>query len=506
MIKQHAFLSLSLIFAASSWGQSITGQRINCVNGEAAGHACLELDLLSKLSMNDYGAVLANDVWGWTDPSTDKEYALAGHSRGVSFVDITDPLNPIYLGYLPSHRHEASVWRDFKVYKNHVFVVVDGTGANGMQVFDLTELRTTTTPKLFSETAHYDKVSRVHNIAINERTGFAYLVGASSSAECPRGLHIVDITDPVSPTYAGCFRDLSTGRSRDGYVHDVQCVIYHGPDVAYKGKEICVSANETHISIVDVTDKSNIVGLSRSDYPDVGYAHQGWLSEDHRYFYLNDEWDEAPSSSTLSGTRTIIWDVEDLDDPVVHSNYIAPVLTVDHNLYVVGKYVLMANYTSGLRIVSFHDPSSPEEKAFFDTHPSSNNLSYRGAWSVYPYFKSGTIVVSSDPDGLFMLSSPSHIPSATETPEVPEGFVLSAAYPNPFNPVTTLILSMPESGLVDIRVHDIAGREVGKLLRGTLPAGSHVLRFEGHNLSSGTYLIVAKTAHGVQTQSVTLLK
>ena len=45
-----------------------------------------------------------NDIWGWTDPQTKREYALVGKSDGVAFVDVTDPKKPVYRGQLVSRQ------------------------------------------------------------------------------------------------------------------------------------------------------------------------------------------------------------------------------------------------------------------------------------------------------------------------------------------------------------------------------------------------------------------
>ena len=68
-----------------------------------------------------------------------------------------------------------------------------------MQVFDLTRLRSVTTPQTFTEDAHYSKFGPAHNIAINEDTGFAYAVGSNT---CNGGPHMVNIQTPTSPTDA----------------------------------------------------------------------------------------------------------------------------------------------------------------------------------------------------------------------------------------------------------------------------------------------------------------
>lgn len=383
---------------------SIVGGEVPCEDGEAAGWQCQDVDLAAFLPTSQLGGARGtstNDIWGWTDPDTDREYALVGRSDGTAFVDVTNPYNPEYLGNLPmTEGSRANVWRDIKVYKDHAFIVADGAGEHGMQVFDLAQLRTVTKPPaMFEATAHYDQIHSAHNIVINEETGFAYSVGSSGGGEtCGGGLHMIDIRQPTSPKFAGCFADPTTGRRKTGYSHDAQCVIYHGPDAAHQGKEICFGLNETALSIADVTNKEQPAPLSMATYPKVAYAHQGWLTEDHRYFYMNDEGDEP--QGLVEGTRTLIWDLTDLDDPVLIKEYIAETTTTDHNLYIQGNLMYQSNYGSGLRILDISDPENPVEVGFFDTTPYEAS---GGSWSNYPYFKSGVIVVTSIGEGLFVL-------------------------------------------------------------------------------------------------------
>jgi len=213
---------------------------------------------------------------------------------------------------------------------------------------------------------------------------------------------MIDIREPTQPTFAGCFADTETGRQSTGYSHDAQCVIYDGPDIEHQGKEICFGANETALSIADVTDKANPVALSSASYPNVGYSHQGWLSEDHRYFYMNDELDEV--RGLVDGTRTIVWDVMDLDDPQMVKEHFSDNKASDHNLYIRGNLMYQSNYQSGLRILDISDAVNPREVGFFDTVPYGEDVpSMGGSWSNYPFFGSGVIVVTSGNEGMFIL-------------------------------------------------------------------------------------------------------
>ncbi len=386
----------------------VVGSKVDCEGGEATVFDCDKVDLLSFLPIHSIGGergVELNDIWGWTDPQTNREYALVGRVDGTSFVDITDPTNPIYLGNLPkTEGSPGSSWRDIKVYRNHAFVVADGAGNHGMQIFDLTQLRNVSGESvLFEETAHYDLINSAHNVAIDTESGFAYTVGNSGGGEtCGGGLHMINIQDPVNPVFAGCFADPSTGRAATGYSHDAQCLVYRGPDGDYHGRQICFGSNETALSIADVTDKANPVAVASAAYPNVSYTHQGWISEDHRYFYVNDELDEL--SGNAPETRTLIWDVSDLDDPQLVKEYMWGTNSSDHNLYIRGNLMYQSNYATGLRIHDITDPENPVEVGYFDTMPvGDNGPGFSGSWSNYPYFESGTIAVSSIGEGLFLL-------------------------------------------------------------------------------------------------------
>ncbi len=404
--EEKAFFYAELISMAA-----VTGAKVDCAEGNSDIFTCEKVDLMSFLPIKDLSSQRGanmNDVWGWTDSETGKEYVLAGRTDGLSIVDISNPNNPVFVGDLPkTATSPASTWRDMKVYKDHVFVVADGAAAHGMQVLDLRKLREikpADMPATFAPDAHYTGIASAHNIVINEETGFAYAVGSSSGGEtCGGGLHMIDIREPLMPSFAGCFSDPTTGRASTGYSHDAQCVVYRGPDADHQGKEICFGSNETAISIADVSDKSNTVALSRATYPNVGYSHQGWLTDDQRFFYMNDELDEM--GGNVTHTRTLIWDVSDLDDPQLVKEYMLSTESIDHNLYVKGNMMYQANYTSGLRILDITDPANPVEWGHFDTTPNEEGISFGGAWSTYPYFKSGVIPVTSIGEGLFLLKT-----------------------------------------------------------------------------------------------------
>ena len=383
-----------------------------CVDGMAGIYPCPNIDLLAFVPVSQFSATTTNSLWGWTDPQSNIEYALIGANNGIAFYDLSTPDQPRYLGKLPTTAGTgSSIWRDVRVYQNHAFVVSDSNPGHGMQVFDLTRLRDVTTPQTFTEDGHYSAFGSSHTISINEATGFASVAGADIT--CPGdsnhgGLQILDLHDPTSPTFAGCINDA-------GYTHESQCYVYSGPDTEHAGRDICVDSNGSsgRVAIVDVTDKGALHTLSSTPYAGSAYTHQSWLTEDQRFLLLDDELDEE---DTGNNARTYIFDVSDLDAPVMVGYHEHPLSVIDHNLYVHGQYVYQSDYEAGVRILRIDNLSQTAmtEVAYFDTYPASNNAAFNGTWNNFRFPGSGRVIATGIDEGFFVLEP--HLCQAPETP------------------------------------------------------------------------------------------
>ena len=345
--------------------------------------------LLSWIPVEDFPGsnTLANDLWGYVSPSG-REYALMGLENGTAFVEVSDPEAPVVVGFVP---HVGSCCSDIKVYQQYAYVVNDGNvlaGASGLQIIDMTNIDAgiVTLANTFSESG----LKRVHNITINEESGYAYLL-ASQGNISNGGLFVVDLSDPVNPSFAGVWPDA--------LVHDAQVVTYtSGP---FAGREIAFAfTGDSQLRIIDVTDKSAMSVIGSTTYPNAAFSHQGWLSEDRKYVYLNDEFDEVSSDIP---TTTYVIDVADLTEPTFVTAFSNGLPSTDHNLMVRGNFVFEANYTSGLRIYKAADPSLIEEVGYFDTYPANDLPGFNGAWSVYTDLPSGNVLVSDIQGGLFVL-------------------------------------------------------------------------------------------------------
>jgi choice-of-anchor B domain-containing protein len=382
-------------------------------------YASSNVSLLSHLSLTQIGGVaggMGSSLYGWTDPLTQHEYAIMGRSNGTAFVDVTNPFNPVYVANLPKYAGSADTeWREPKVYGNYAYIGVDRTN-HPLQYVNLTQLRNYAGSTMTLSAGTYAgvgagslNVHQIHTMAINAQSGFLYLAGTNPQGTTSNpavGLHIVDVRNPANPTFAGFFKG-------DDYTHEAQVVTYNGPDATYRGREIAFNFNAKSgstadtFSIVDVTNHASPTRLASKTYTGAKWTHQGWLTEDQRYLFMDDESDE--SLGVTAHTRTYLWDVQDLNNPVLKGSWDNTTTAIDHNQYVKGDYLYQTNYTTGLRILRIGDLSSNNssdwlhEVAYFDTFPLNDAQTFNGAWNNYPFFASGNVIVSDIDGGLFVL-------------------------------------------------------------------------------------------------------
>jgi len=96
--------------------------------------------------------------------------------------------------------------------------------------------------------------------------------------------------------------------------------------------------------------------------------------------------------------------------------------------------------------------------------------------------------------------------AGVEEQPVPKEFVLYPAYPNPFNPSTTIRFDLPEEGFITLSVYDITGKLVETLVNKTVPAGYHSHTWQPQNLASGLYIVRLKAGQKTFNQKITFIK
>ena len=502
-----AALALSTL-APAAWAQTpCTGGTVTA-GGET--FACDGVDFYARLAPTELGApplagcptrACLNDLWGWTDPLTGREYALVGVSNGTAFVDVTVPAAPRRLGVLPTAT-SPSTWRDVKTYGTTAYVVSEAFG-HGLQVFDLRRLRRLgeDPDRVFQPDARITDFGSTHNVVVDEDAGRVIAVGGA----CGSGLQTYTLEDPLAPAFAGC----SGGT---GYIHDAQCLVYDGPDPDYAGRNVCVGFNNDSVFVLDATDPANVTRIATGVYPGSRYAHQGWLTDDRRYLLINDEADEG---DTADRTRTILFDVQDLDDPEFLGFYLNPsTTTVDHNLYVRGRLAYQANYNNGLRILNLARVGRAQlrEVAFFDTFPGPPDGfqdPFDGAWSVYPFFESGTVVVSDQIYGLFVLRlAPATQQQVTAMPD-PTSLAateLTLDVRTPARGAARATFSAPAGEPVRVALYDLRGRELGVLFDGPAAGTPQHVTVDGEAVAAGVVIVRAETAEGHLARRLTFVR
>jgi choice-of-anchor B domain-containing protein len=102
-----------------------------------------------------------------------------------------------------------------------------------------------------------------------------------------------------------------------------------------------------------------------------------------------------------------VWDLNDLDNPELIGMDNDGNSSIDHNIFIKDGLAYKSNYTSGLRIDDTFkvDQGRLTERGFFDVYPADDHTGFAGTWGNYPFFDSGTVVVSGVEEGLFVLKS-----------------------------------------------------------------------------------------------------
>lgn len=239
---------------------------VTVVEGDANNtFRCNNMDLLNFKPHSALGSFtgFGSGSWGWVSDDG-REFMAIGQQDGAAFIEIGPEGEIIYLGRLPQYSpiERLSQWREVRMYKNYVLI---GSEANnhGVQIFDMKKLLDLdpANPVNFTledQTGHflnYDYMprGRLHNLVVHEELNYAAALGSAPryNHSCASGMVWIDLTDPSNPTSPGC-------AGQDGYVHDAQCVVYHGPDTRYEGTDVCFGYNEDTLTIYDATIKTGV--------------------------------------------------------------------------------------------------------------------------------------------------------------------------------------------------------------------------------------------------------
>ncbi len=325
-----------------------------------------------------------NDIWGYADGSGN-ELAIMGGIQDVFFLDpanctLIDSIRIMNDGTsTPNH----SLWRDFKTYQQYAYAVAD-VGSSGLVIFDLSTIPAGVA-QVYQSTAFFGKT---HNIFIDEPHGRMYVAGSNTRSN---GLIVLDIsgsnaTDPVQ---------LASVALPGGYVHDV----FVKDHIAY------ASHGNNGLYVYNFTDAQNPVVMGTYDqYPEEGYNHSSWVNDDNTFLVFADE-TFGKSVKRVSITLDIVNNVITFGDLVLFKSQLEPTgNSIAHNPFIKDGLVYISYYHDGVQVFDITQPDTVTRYAFYDTEPSNTDYSsWDGAWGVYPYLPSGTILASDQLNGFFSL-------------------------------------------------------------------------------------------------------
>jgi choice-of-anchor B domain-containing protein len=365
-----------------------------------------------------------NDVWGFVDLNSGREYAIAGFDIGTAVFDVTDPAQPLEVGFVDG---QQTVWRDIKVYQYydaaagrwHAFAYVTADNVSeGMFVIDLGGL-----PQSIAKTAYASDFFRAHNVQLanaDYATGLArvnvppQLVIAGSNLS-HGAFRVYSLAKPGTPAFVAAGSAVPDSRSATIYTHDSAPAIVSDPRAeacpdAGAWCEVLLDFNEDQIVVWDLTDAAHPLPLAVREYANASYVHSGWWSEDHRWFFAHDEQDEQRAGLN---TTVRVFAMDDLAAPAEVGAWTGPTRAIDHNGFVRGNRYYVSNYTRGFTVLDLSDPAAPADAGFLDTYAPSDEPGFQGAWGTYPYFFSGTVAVNDIDSGLYLVRD--------RTLDVPEG-------------------------------------------------------------------------------------
>lgn len=315
-----------------------------------------------------------NDVWGFV--MNGQEYAAIGSTEAIHIIGLADPTQPQEVARVNgAYMGSNLVHRDIKEFNGYLYCVADEGSTSTLQIIDLHSL-----PDSVSLVYNSNEfVVTSHNLFIDTAALRLYAVGAQGKTK------VMDISNPVQPLFLAAYPNANYNLP---YVHDA----YINNNIGYMN---CAGQG---LWVVDFTDPQAPVTLGTlTDYPDQGYNHSGWITDDGHYYFMCDE---------THGMDIKVVDISNPSDLTVVAQF-SPGLwdgEIAHNVIVRGGLLYASYYYNGVQVWDVHDPTQPRYWGYYDTYPGVDENFYAGNWGIYPRLPSNTILASDMQGGLFVMA------------------------------------------------------------------------------------------------------
>jgi choice-of-anchor B domain-containing protein len=314
------------------------------------------------LPLDPYNSTF-NECWGFV--YNNQEYAVMGSTVGTHIFKITATNQLEEIQFLPGNIDWA-IHRDYHDYNNILYGVSDEEP--GLDIMDMSTL-----PDSLTRTRNTVQFNNTHNIFIDSATATMYCCDASMT-------DIFTIAGPDS-----LIPKAPYGLPSFDYVHD----IYARRDTLFMNSSLY------GLCYIDMGAPAPVIN-SLEFYPDKGYNHSGWLSDDGLVYVFADE---------TAGKSVKVCDASDWSDIQVTAQIMPSTFdsTMAHNLMLKDNLLFISYYYDGLQVYDISDIYNPVRVAYYDTYQGPDSTVFEGAWGVYCYLPSGRILVSDRHNGLFLL-------------------------------------------------------------------------------------------------------
>ncbi len=357
-----------------------------------------DTNLVGSLAYNN----TYNECWGLEVNSS--EIAIIGSTDGTHFFDVTDPTNATQVAYVAgAYQGGGVIHRDYHDFQGYLYVVCDEGSSSTLQIIDISTLPDSVTT-VYDSNALFTKS---HNIYIDTATAKLYACASNTAMD------VYDLYTPTAPELIYSYNGV--GHVHDAFVRNDSAYLNCGND----GFRIFDFS-----TVNQMGDQPTLLGTLTS-YPDAGYNHSGWLSDDGTVYAMQDE---------NHGYDVKLLDVSDFNNISVLSTFSSGVdpQSMAHNGIIKGDNLYIPYYHDGLRVFDISDPTNPIQTWKYDTYAPLSHASYKGAWGVYPYLPSGNIVISDMQTGLYIIDITSGTTNIIETS------INNNIYPNPANTKFTI--------------------------------------------------------------------
>lgn len=202
----------------------------------------------------------------------------------------------------------------------------------------------------------------------------------------------------------------------------------------------------------------------------------------------NEYWFDAASSNVgIFGKVDLVYTSDSVQSG-------APTNTTDKLMFTSSTTELPAVFSAPVQFSNF-----PPMSTINDSKPSVVELpSGDIGFAFIGYTAGGNKVYW---DRLLQLTSISNNGNIT-----PDKFELKQNYPNPFNPATNIVFNLSKNSFVNLKVYDMSGKEVAKLVSQNMNQGNYTVTFDGKNLSSGVYFYKLESDNFSEVKKMSLIK